>query len=720
MRYFSTLAILAVSALAISANAQSGLEKKGDKLVKKFKYDKAIGKYTKAADKDSTNFSAVQKLAQTYVAKGDYASAEIAYQRVLADARATSADKLAYAQILRSNGKYEEAAKAFGVYAQAEPNSNIAKEFNSFDKEIKLLNRDNKMYELVILPENSSASDVGASYSKDGLVLSSNRKASEAKQAAGSNYADARFDLYTATTGTDSISPAPGRLRGKVNGKWNDGAATFTRDGKEMIFTQTNKVKGKNKSRTLGLYHADWDSTTTSWVNIQALPFNNVDYNVSQPSISKDGSKLYFVSDMPGGLGGTDIYVAEKQGITWAPAVTLGNAANTAGNEVSPFIADDGTLYFASDARIGLGGLDIYSITPNASGRWGTPVNLGMPANSSSDDFGYVSNESGKHGYIVSNRPGGMGKEDIYKFMKRSEPVCGNIADSRTKAGVAGVEILAVSPSGERFTATTDAKGDFCIALTPGREYKISTTKDGYFAHESNVSVRPTRNDRQLIALKQKGGIDVIVDVTEQGKGDVEGATVQLINKATGEVQEQKSAADGKVVFDAFPDQQYDVVVKKNMGKEGLYNRFMESISTAGLRPSQSVSKDAKLTFYDGKFVFDLPNVFFDYNSAVLRPIATKELDKVAKVMKDIPFIEVELSSHTDSRGSSEYNLKLSGYRAQACVTYLAKLGVDKKRLLAIGYGESQIRNKCVDGVECSEAEHTYNRRSEFKVLKVD
>ena len=719
MRYFSTLAILAISAVAINANAQSGLEKKGDKLVKKFKYEKAIGKYTKAADKDSTNFSAVQKLAKTYVAKGDYASAEVAYQRVLADARATSADKLAYAQVLRSNGKYDEAAKAYALYAQAEPNSAVAQEFGSFDKEIRLLNRDNKMYELTNLPENSGASDVGAAYSKDGLVLSSNRKASEAKQLAGSNVAEARFDLYTATTGTDSLSPAPGKLHGKVNSKFNDGAATFTRDGKEMIFTQTNKQKGTNKTRTLGLYHADWDSIR-GWVNIQPLPFNNVDYNVSQPSINKDGSKLYFVSDMPGGMGGTDIYVADKQGITWAPAVTLGGVANTVGNEVSPFIADDGTLYFASDSRIGLGGLDIYSITPNASGKWGSPINLGMPANSSSDDFGYVSDEKGKHGYIVSNRPGGMGKEDIYKFIKRSEPVCGNIADSKTKIGVEGVEILALSPSGERFTAVTDAKGDFCIGLTPGREYKISTTKDGYFAHESNVSVRTTRNDKQMIALKQRGGIDVVIDVSDQGKGDVEGATVQLINKATGEVQEKKSAADGKVVFDAFPDQQYDVVVKKDMSKEGLYDRFMESISTAGLKPSQSVTTDAKLTFYDGKFVFDLPNVFFDYNSAVLRPIATKELDKVAKVMKDIPFIEVELSSHTDSRGSAEYNLKLSGYRAQACVTYLAKLGIDKKRLLAIGYGETQIRNKCVDGVECSEAEHTYNRRSEFKVLKVD
>lgn len=718
MRYFSTLAILAFSAMAVSA--QTGLEKKGDKLVKKFKYEKAIGKYTKAADKDSTNFAVVQKLAQTYVAKGDYSSAEVAYQRVLADNRATSADKLAYAQVLRTNGKYQEAATAFAVYAAAEPNSAIAQEFKGFDKEIKQLNRDNKGYELVVLPENSSASDVGASYSKDGLVLSSNRRASEAKQAAGSNYGEARYDLYTATTGTDSISPAPGRLRGKVNSKFNDGAATFTRDGKEMIFTQTSKRKGANKTRTLGLYHADWDSTLLTWVNVQPLPFNNDNYNVSQPSISKDGSKLYFVSDMPGGMGGTDIYVADKQGITWAPAVTLGGVTNTAGNEVSPFIADDGTLYFASDSRIGLGGLDIYSVSPNASGRWGTPVNLGMPANSSSDDFGYVSNESGKHGYIVSNRPGGMGKEDIYKFMKRSEPVCGNVADSRTKASVEGVEIVAVSPTGERFTAITDAKGDFCIGLTPGREYKVTTAKDGYFEYTGNVAVRTSRNDKQQISIKAKGGVDLIVDVSEQGNGDVAGATVQVVNKATGEVQEQKSGADGKVVFDVFPDQQYDVTVKKNMGTEGLYDRFMQSVSTAGLKPSQSITTDAKLTFYDGKYVFDLPNVFFDYNSAVLKTAAKKELDKVAQVMKEIPFIEVELSSHTDCRGSAEYNLKLSGYRAQACVTYLGQKGVDKKRLIAIGYGETQIRNKCVDGVDCSETEHTYNRRSEFSVIKVE
>lgn len=720
MRYLSTLAIFALCAFSISTMAQTGLEKKGDKLLSKFKYDKAIGKYTKAADKDSTNFSALQKMAQTYVAKGDYSSAEVAYQRVLANGRANSADKLAYAQVLRTNGKYEEAAKAYGVYAAAEPNSLVAQEFKNFNTDIKQLNRDNKGYELTILPENSEASEVGASYYKDGLVLSSNRKAAKSKQDIGSTYGEARYDLYTATSGTDSLAPAPAKLYGKANSKFNDGAATFTRDGKEMIFTQTNKKKGKNKTRTLGLYHADWDSTMLAWVNVQPLPFNNVDYNVSQPSISKDGSKLYFVSDMPGGMGGTDIYVADKQGITWAPAITMGGVTNTAGNEVSPFIADDGTLYFASDSRIGLGGLDVYSVTPNASGRWGVPTNLGMPANSSSDDFGYVSNESGKHGYIVSNRPGGMGKEDIYKFMKRSEPVCGNIADSRTKAGVEGVEIVAVSPSGERFTAITDARGEFCINLTPGREYKVTTVKDGYNEYTGNIAVKTSRNDKQQIAIKAKGGVDLIVDVSDKGNGDIEGAVVQVVNKQTGEVQEQTSAADGKVTFDVFPDQQYDVTVKKSMGKEGLYDRFMQTVSTVGLKPSQSVTADAKLTFYDGKYVFDLPNVFFDYNSAVLKTAAKKELDKVAQVMQEIPFIEVELSSHTDCRGSAEYNLKLSGYRAQACVTYLGQKGVDKKRLIAIGYGETQIRNKCTDGVDCSETEHTYNRRSEFSVIKVD
>jgi hypothetical protein len=165
----------------------------------------------------------------------------------------------------------------------------------------------------------------------------------------------------------------------------------------------------------LGLYHADYDAGKKKWVNIKPLDFIDYNYNFEQPSLSKDDTTLYFVSDIRGGFGGSDIYVSHKRDNKWSAPVNLGKRINTKGKEQTPFIANDSTLYFASDSRLGLGGLDIYSVK-FIDDAWGFPVNLGVPLNSAYDDFGYISDATGQSGYIVSNRPGGKGGNDIYQF----------------------------------------------------------------------------------------------------------------------------------------------------------------------------------------------------------------------------------------------------------------------------------------------------------------
>ena len=691
--------------------------------MKKMRYEKAQALYKKAADKDTANIEAQEKLAEVFALTGDNQSAEAIYGVLAANPAAKSIDKFNYAQLLRTNGKYDEAAKAYATYAQAEPNSAQAAEFKNFGTQIKPLTQDLKTYELTNLLENSNGSDMGPSYFNGNLVITSNRRASGAVKQVDFWSGNGFYDLYTIPVNDSAnagLAQEPQKMGGKINKRLNDGPATFTRDDKEMIFTRTNKKKGPNGMRTLGLYHADWDATKQAWVNVLPLSLNSEQYNVAQPALSKDGSKLYFVSDMPGGEGGTDIFVAEKQGITWGQPVNLGKGINTPGREMFPFMAYDGTLFFASDSRVGLGGLDIYSATLSM-GKWGNATNLGTPVNSTYDDFGYVADDKGKIGYIASNRPGGLGDDDIYKFVKKSEALCGTVADSRTKEGVEGVTVTFTSPTGEVASTRTNSKGDFCINLTPGREYRITTEKEAFFAYSGTAIVKAAKNERQNIIIKAKGGIDLVVDVTEKGNGGAEGATVTLTNQKTGETMEQESPADGKVTFDVFPDQQYDLkVVKKVPNDEGIYDKVIKTISTMGFKPSQTINTSAQITFYDSSFVFALPNVYFDYNSYVVKNSAKAELDKVVKVMTTIPYIELELSSHTDCRGSAEYNLKLSAQRAQACVNYLVTKGVDKKRMIAIGYGEMKIRNECVDNVPCTEAQHLINRRSEFRIVKFD
>lgn len=712
--------LLSFLLFTVSASAQRSLVKRGELLMKQYKFEAAASLFKKAADADSNDVVAREKLGEAFMMTNDFQSAEAVFHMLANNPLANHINKFYYGQVLCINGKYDEAQKAYSSFAAAVPTDSRAIEFKNFGEEIKLIAQDVKAYELAGIPENSAASDIGPAYCFGKLTFSSNRKAGAAVKNIDSWSGKGFYDLYE-VGGSANEASEPNKLKGKkVNRRLNEGPATFSADGTEMIFTQTNyKRKSPEGLRTLGLFTATWNAKK-GFTNVQALPFNNYSYNVAQPALSPDGKRLYFVSDMPNGNGATDLYMSLRNGTTWENPINLGKEINTTGREMFPFVAADGTLYFATDSRVGLGGLDIYRAYP--SGNSFTNVqNLGATANSSSDDFGYVCDETLKNGFLVSNRPGGQGDDDIYKFIKNSEAVCGTVADAKTKSNIENVLITAVNKDGQKATARTNMKGDFCLQLVPGKEYLIETVKQGYYTDTTKVIASSSRNGHVNIVLEPKGGIELAVDISQTGDGKIEGATAFLINKKTGEVVEMKSDNNGVVKFDLFKDQEYDLkVVKKLPGQEGVYDKFVKTISTMGFKESDKLNENAQLTYYDGKFVFDLPNVYFDLNSAVIKPIAAAELDKVVTVMKTFPDMQVELSAHTDSRGNAAFNLGLSAQRASNCVDYLESKGVTKSHLIAIGYGEEKLRNKCADGVKCTEAEHAVNRRTEFKVVKFD
>lgn len=712
---------LLVLSICISLSVFAGKDyvKKGDKYMQAFKFEKAAAMYKKAADADANNVVAWEKLGRAFVLSGDNTSAEAIYKILSENPSASPVNKFYYAQQLRLAGKYEEAGAAYKAYAAAQPNDPRATEFKNFATDVKPLTADNKSYELFILPDNSDASEIGPAYNAGTLVFASNRGHG---QEGAIDYWTGRgfYDLYEQRSAGAGDSVVPAKLKGKVNRRFNDGPATFTRDGREMIYTSANyKAKSRDGYRKLGLYHADYDFNKKKWVNIKPLSLNNSEYNVTHPALSKDGTRLFFVSDMPGSIGETDIYVSVKNGNNWEQPVNLGKDVNTSGSELFPFIADDGTLFFSSDSRVGLGGLDIYSATLNGT-KWGNVQNLGAGANSVGDDLGYVSDETGKNGFIVSERAGGVGGDDIYKFRRLTEPVCGTVADAKTKTTIEGVTIVATSFTGDRHKIPTDSKGNFCLNLQPGMEYTFEAVKDGYAADTSNMLVKQTGNGRKIINLTPRGGIDLVVDVADKDGSMVDGATAFIVNKKTGETIKQKTDSTGKLKFDLYKDQEYELRIAKK-GRDGAYTKFVKTISTMGFTTSQKINETAELDFKEG-VSFDLPNVYFDYNSAVIKPEAAKELNKVAEVMIKFPEVQIELSAHTDSRGKAQINMVLSAQRAKACVDYLAAKGVDKTHIIAIGYGEEKPRNRCVDEVEppCNDKEHAINRRTEFKVVRFD
>ncbi|MFN8285679.1 MAG: OmpA family protein [Chitinophagales bacterium] len=716
IKIFLTTCLLAIVAFG---NAQDDLVKHGDKAMHGYHFDKAAALFKKAVDHDPKNVVAMEKLGTAFRMAGDFTSAEAIYKVLASNPVANPVTKFYYGQVLSINGKYKEADSAFQAYALAVPNDSRSTEFRNYLDKIRIIAQDTKVYELTNLPENSELSEIGPAYWLGQLTFSSNRSVGSAVKHVDMWSGKGYYDIYVLQSADKAIVMEPAKAKGKLNSRLNDGPATYSVDGSEVIFTRTAKKKGPDGYKKLGLYRATW-TEKKGWSKPQPLSFSSNAYNFAHPSLSKDGKRLYFISDMPGGLGETDVYVAVRNGNDWEAPVNLGKEINTSGSEMFPFISSDGMLYFASDSRVGLGGLDIYAADATGN-KFSNVRNLGAPVNTNADDFGFINDDTQKNGFIVSDRPGGLGSDDIYRFVKKAESVCGVVADAKTKKELESVTITALSGNSVKAGVNTNMKGNFCLQLTPEQDYKIKAEKDGYAAYETNVHVKANKNDQVMIYLEPKGGIELKVDVSQKGDGKIEGAQAFVINKATGEVIEGKSDSNGIVKFDLFKDQDYELkVVKKLQGQDGVYDKFVKTISTMGFTPSQTLNENAQLTYYDGKYVFDLPEVFFDLNSYKLNEKAKKGLDKVIEVMKIFPDMQVEMSAHTDSRGNSAYNLSLSAMRANSCVEYIESQGIDKKRLIAIGYGELKIRNKCFDDVPCTEKEHSVNRRTEFRVVKFD
>jgi len=735
--------------LGVSAFSQNVNIRKGDVCMQNGAYAKAASFYKKAADGDLSDVTAKEKLAKAFMALGDYASAEAVYQVLAASPKAGAIDKFYYAQVLRMNGKYEVADIQYRAYAEAHPNDPLNDEFRNFATNVQALNYPNSHYRVTNIPENSADNDEGPTMCLYTFCFTSNRPSLGRK---------GTYDLYFLHGGDASNPASPQKIKGKVNMPLDEGPATFSSNGREMIFTRSNyKHKSEDGFIKLGLYHADYDSVGQKWVNITVLPFINYDYNYMQPSISKDGNRLFFASDLKGGLGETDIYVSEKQGNTWGPPVNLGSSINTTGTEGYPFIADDGTLFFASDSRMGLGGLDMYAASSTSSS-WGNVVNLGAPLNSSRNDFGYIADASGRSGYFVSNRPGGMGGNDIYHFTLNTSSVCDTLLDAATQIPVADASVIITAGDSTQKKTTSNANGEFCFELESGSLVTVAASKLGYASYNGQLNASPEMS--QVIYLKHQGTIGLNINLSQTGNGKPVNAKAVLVDAASQQTVAQKGADDGVIKFNLEPNHEYVVKVTGDSTSDN-YDQFVRPISTIGLRAGQTLNEDAHLIFHgtsavaladkptlrpakknntataevttaakpvkkapvnnnipDNKGDGLLPNVYFGVGSYGLDERAKESLDKIAAFMKSSATMQIEISSNTDASGNVQSNMVLSARRALACLNYLTGKGISKSRFIAVGYGDKKMVNNCDRTSHCTEAEKAMNRRTEFKIIQ--
>ncbi len=562
---------------------------------------------------------------------------------------------------------------------------------------------------------------------------------------------------------------SPEMVEGEVNGKYHDGACTFTPDGATMIFSRNNK-KGPNANGSIDLKLYQSKFKNGAWMEVAELPFNSDDYSTCHPALNPTGNWLFFASNRPGGYGGADIYVAEKKGESWGPAINLGPEVNSTGNELFPFVAMDGYLYFSSDGHPGLGGLDIFSIKIHGGSEPEGRTRLDVPVNSSFDDFAFTTNSNGTAGYLTSDRPGGKGLDDLYSWKftgmkpvianicvvdKNSnerisdadltiEPLGNNLSQNTAFSGpngysflqleatnVKGKEYLILVPYENSLTEASNKLGNSCnvkYAVLPGTKYRITANKSGYQPTTKIISAEElTATPEWLLPIEPtRGPIAMSGKVKDKNDGSpIPLADVTVKNKCSNLELSYTADNSGNFNFLMECGCDYEIIASK-----GTYHYDVETLSSMNIPCEKNdvtvllylekefIPTPRKNDFEVGK-VIQLEDVYYDYDKFFIRSDAASELEKVVELLQDYPSMEIELSSHTDSRGSDEYNEWLSQKRAEAAVEYIISRGIKRYRLKAKGYGESRLVNGCHNGIECDENEHQQNRRTEIKVTKL-
>ena len=504
--------VLSFVAIGITVSAQNKNTKVADKLFARFEYINAAKEYLKLVENGKADSYVYKQLADANYNMFNSTDA-IKWYAKATETQQDAETYYRYAQMLKADGKYDDANKQMKKFAAASPNDLRAKAFNENPNYIPRLLDKAKLYDVKSSDISSDKSDFGAVLYDNSLYFAS------ARNGARKNYGwtDEPFlDIYKADYNTDgSITNA--RTVTELNSKWHDGPITISSDGKTAYFASesykekesTPKDKKAN-AKFSQVYLFSTTKTGDSWGNITTLPFNNKTYSTGNPSLSRDGKTLYFSSNRPGSIGGVDIWkVAVNADGTYGDPQNLGNKVNTEGNENFPFIADDNkTLYFASSGKQGLGGLDVYKIDLSNGSE---ATNLGKPINSEKDDFAFTFNESKKIGFLSSNR---NGNDDIFIV----NPICGVdvlivVTDAKTGAILSNASVSILDDKKNIIaTEMSNAKGEVSYRVECDRAYVVQASKDGYEGNTFAITKSKGPTAKVDAALQP---IDVIVTETE-------------------------------------------------------------------------------------------------------------------------------------------------------------------------------------------------------------
>lgn len=630
--------------------AQAGLNS-ADKGYDRWAYLDAINMYEKVVNRGFSSQELLEKLGNAYYFNARYSEAQNYYEKMFTEYELSGIPVeyfYRYAHTLQNVGNKVEAKRYYDQFVskvgEQTQITKFRKNESALQKQIQL--NSGRYNDIINLAINTPYADYGSFVKDETFYYTSARDTGNFAKKRHTWTGDSFTTLYQANVSDVETQDKVRFISGKVKSRLNESSAITTNDGQVMYFTRNNIVEGKrrfdsNKNTKLKIFRAEL--VGDKWTNVKELPFNSDQFNTVHPALSKDEQTLYFSSDRPGGFGESDLWKVSVNGENYGTPENLGASINTETRETFPFVVNN-ELYFSSNGRVGLGGLDVYAVNIKENGTFGEAQNIGTPINSEFDDFAYYINADTNKGYFSSNRDGGKGNDDIYSFtelrplvLECNQQLHVKVIDGKTGALISDAtvtlsdELYNVNGISKQYVSPTY---NFNHGYECGDSYHIKAEKEGYITKEISVTL---------------------------------------------------------------PNE-------------------------SGITEAEIILEPAKIPLKTGDDLFKVLNlnpIYFDLDKYNIRPDASLELAKVFAVLEEYPNMKIDIRSHTDSRQTHAYNERLSSNRAKSTSEWLIANGINRMRLTWKGYGETQLVNGCSDGVNCSEAEHQMNRRSEFIIVEM-
>ena len=622
------------------------------------------------------------------------------------------------------------------------------------------------------LDVNSAGRDYPAAEYDGGLVYVSTHSATKLRRRLKEpRKGDRALErLYLASRSEDGALDSASVFLPDFTRKVNAGPLAFSTAG-DVAYVTRNAAPARSGSRVasrLQIYDTHREDSG-AWGELHALEFADATANDAHPSLAADGSRLVFASERDGGYGGLDLWGVRRVNGLWGAPFNLGPAVNSGADEAFPFLHADGTLYFATEVAGEGSDASHYDLayTREVGGEWAAPTFLGAPFNTPEDDFALIVSADNRSGYFASGREGGLGRDDIYSFVVIGDDAASSrapaalavaVTDAETGAPLAGASVvyldadttsLATALSREVVTVEgthlrviggdrymTDIRGEGLIGVREGT-FLLEIAREGYESVVLSVAVVPGQTSVPVALSRKRACAQIRISVVEEETVFPVSNALLAAVAAGGEVDpvEVRTGDDGTALVCLPCGEYFDInaVAGPLQGLPVEYDARGDDCGARGARTTLTVYlADRRATRMTGGETtviaegaplaagtrFQMPAVYYASSDFRLNAAARADLDELGRLMRQFPEMRIELGSHTDATGPAGFNRELSQRRADEARRYLvAEAGIDGPRIVAVGYGESRLRNGCRDGVLCSPALHRENRRTEVTIL---